>query len=94
MPKVAERIYIPNPKLVFWIRALWFLYHAKTNRIALISMPKKRNDKENAAYSCRIIPTIKLSMELTKVLADIEMNGIYVDKNKLSEIKTKFETKI
>jgi hypothetical protein len=25
-------------------------------------MPKKRNDKENAAYSCRIIPTIKLSV--------------------------------
>jgi len=38
-----------------------------------------------------IIPTIKLSTELTKVLADIEMNGIYVDKKKLSEIKTKFE---
>ena len=41
-----------------------------------------------------IIPTIKLSMELTKVLADIEMNGIYVDKNKLSEIKTKFEKEL
>ena len=36
-----------------------------------------------------IVPTIKLSMELTKVLAYIEMNGLHIDTNVLTNIKDK-----
>ena len=38
-----------------------------------------------------IAPTIKMSMELTKVLADIEMNGLHINTDTLTSIKTKFE---
>ena len=41
-----------------------------------------------------IVPTIKLSMELTKVLADIEMNGLHIDVNILNNIKDKFEKEL
>ena len=41
-----------------------------------------------------IVPTIKLSMELTKVLADIEMNGLHIDTNVLTNIKDKFEKEL
>ena len=41
-----------------------------------------------------IAPTIKMSMELTKVLADIEMNGLHINTNTLTSIKTKFEKKL
>ena len=41
-----------------------------------------------------IVPTIKLSMELTKVLADIEMNGLHIDTDILTSIKVKFEKEL
>ncbi len=41
-----------------------------------------------------IIPTIKLSMELTKVLADIEMNGLHINTDILTNIKNKFEKEL
>ena len=41
-----------------------------------------------------IAPTIKMSMELTKVLADIEMNGLYINTDTLSAIKVKFEKEL
>ena len=41
-----------------------------------------------------IVPTIKMSMELTKVLADIEMNGLYINTDTLSAIKVKFEKEL
>ena len=31
-----------------------------------------------------IVPTIKMSMELTKVLADIEMNGLHINTDTLT----------
>ena len=41
-----------------------------------------------------IVPTIKLSMELTKVLADIEMNGLHINTDILTNIKVKFEKEL
>ena len=41
-----------------------------------------------------IVPTIKLSMELTKVLADIEMNGLHINLDVLNNIKVKFENEL
>ena len=41
-----------------------------------------------------IAPTIKMSMELTKVLADIEMNGLHINTDTLTSIKTKFEKEL
>ena len=41
-----------------------------------------------------IAPTIKMSMELTKVLADIEMNGLHINTDTLSAIKVKFEKEL
>ena len=41
-----------------------------------------------------IVPTIKMSMELTKVLADIEMNGLHINTDTLSAIKIKFEKEL
>ena len=41
-----------------------------------------------------IVPTIKLSMELTKVLADIEMNGLHINTDILTSIKVKFEKEL
>ncbi len=41
-----------------------------------------------------IVPTIKLSMELTKVLADIEMNGLHINTDILTNIKNKFEKEL
>ena len=41
-----------------------------------------------------ITPTIKMSMELTKVLADIEMNGLHINTDTLSTIKVKFEKEL
>jgi DNA polymerase I-like protein with 3'-5' exonuclease and polymerase domains len=41
-----------------------------------------------------IIPTIQMSMELTKVLADIEMNGLHINTEILNNIKIKFEKEL
>jgi len=41
-----------------------------------------------------IAPTIKMSMELTKVLADIEMNGLHINTDTLLAIKIKFEKEL
>ena len=41
-----------------------------------------------------IAPTIKMSMELTKVLADIEMNGLHINTDTLSAIKVKFKKEL
>ena len=41
-----------------------------------------------------IVPTIKLSMELTKVLADIVMNGLHINLDVLNNIKVKFENEL
>ena len=41
-----------------------------------------------------IAPTIQMSMELTKVLADIEMNGLHINTKILNNIKVKFEKEL
>jgi hypothetical protein len=41
-----------------------------------------------------IVPTIQMSMELTKVLANIEMNGLHINTNILNNIKVKFEKEL
>ncbi len=41
-----------------------------------------------------IVPTIQMSMELTKVLSDIEMNGLHINTEILNNIKVKFEKEL
>ena len=41
-----------------------------------------------------MVPTLKMSMELTKVLADVEMNGLHINVDALNNIKVKFEKEL
>jgi len=41
-----------------------------------------------------IVPTIQMSMELTKVLSDIEMNGLHINTDTLNSIQVKFKKEL
>ena len=41
-----------------------------------------------------LIPTLKLSLEMTNVLAHIEQNGIKINKTTLAEIREEYEQEL
>ena len=45
----------------------------------------------NRKHNSSLLTTVKMMNKFTKVLTNMEMNGIYIDKNTLSEVRDEFE---